>query len=254
MSNRTTKPLSRAQMREALQSVPDSDIYGAKVSRELTPKQKRFARALAEGKTKADAYRESYNVTSPHSIASDPYRIAANPRVIQEREAIERAMEAARHRTPAALRELVIQSLVEVLTDQDAAPAVRVSAARVLGTVTEVAAFTERKEVRTITSSEDAKRKVLGQLRELMNSTATDATIVDTQADALLAELRTTESANPDPHPPGTPHDAQRDSDAGTHTIPSELSPESADPLPEKFSGAADPTPSAQETPPGDGT
>lgn len=258
MSNRTTKPLGRAQLREALQSVPDSDIYGAKISRELTPKQKRFARGLAEGKTKADAYRDAYRAdVSQRTLNVQPYLLARDERIAKEREAIERAMQAAKHRTPAALRELVIQSLVEVITDQDAAPAVRVSAARVLGTVTEVAAFTERKEVRTITSSEDARKRVLSQLRELMNSGATDAAIVDTQADALLAELRAAEnSANPDPHLPGTPHDTQRDSDGHAHTIPSERYESSADyagPV-ENFSPPADPTPSAQETPPGDGT
>jgi hypothetical protein len=54
------------------------------------------------------------------------------------------------------LRDLVIQSLVQVVIDPQAKHSVKVSAARVLGTVTEVAAFTERKETRVITSSATA--------------------------------------------------------------------------------------------------
>ena len=85
--------------------------------------------------------------------------------------------------------EIQIQSLVQVVIDPDAKQATKVQAAKVLGTVTEVAAFTERKEVRTITSSEDARAKVMGELRRLMGSTATDVTVIDAAADSLLAEL-----------------------------------------------------------------
>jgi hypothetical protein len=73
------------------------------------------------------------------------------------------------------------------LIDPDTKPAVRINAAKVLGTVTEVAAFTERKEVRTISSSEDARARVMQELRGLLTSSATDATVIE--ADSLLQEL-----------------------------------------------------------------
>ena len=56
---------------------------------------------------------------------------------------------------------MVIDSLVKVIIDPEANHGQVVAAAKVLGTVTEVAAFTERKEVHTITSSEDARAKVM---------------------------------------------------------------------------------------------
>jgi hypothetical protein len=88
--------------------------------------------------------------------------------------------------TPAQLRALVIQTLVQTALDPTTKPAVRVQAAKVLGTVTEVAAFTERKEVRTISSSEDARAKVMAEIKALMLGSG-DAE--DIQAKTLLDEL-----------------------------------------------------------------
>jgi hypothetical protein len=48
------------------------------------------------------------------------------------------------------MRGLVLQSLVAVLIDPDSKPSEKIQAAKVLGQVTEVAAFTERKEITTI--------------------------------------------------------------------------------------------------------
>jgi hypothetical protein len=119
----------------------------------------------------------------------EPYRVAANPRVSAEIEALQLAEAAAALQTPAQLRALVIQTLVQTAIDPDTKPAVRVQAAKVLGTVTEVAAFTERKEVRTISSSEDARAKVLAEIKTLMLGT-NDAE--DIQARELLEELSDT--------------------------------------------------------------
>lgn len=226
--------------------MPIEDILGAQASKELTPKQRAFAREVAKGKTKAEAYRTAYKSDpAPSTIVTAPYQLAADPRVAREIEAYSLALEAAKHRTPAHLRELVIQSLVSVLLDDDAKHATKVQAAKVLGTVTEVAAFTERKEVRTISTTEDAKAKVLGQLREIMQADAIDAETIDDGAAALLAEI---ESAPGDPHPSPTPHGAEPESHAPIHTIPHEQS------LIDPNSQPEDPTPSSQEDPPMDGT
>jgi hypothetical protein len=105
--------------------------------------------------------------------------------------------------TPAQLRALVIQTLVQTAIDPETKPAVRVQAAKVLGTVTEVAAFTERKEVRTISSSEDARAKVMQEIKALMLGTD-DAE--DIQAKELLAELSSAEDT-PDQYDDAQPID-----------------------------------------------
>lgn len=180
--------LSRKALDEGLDNLPMSAILGKSVSDGLTPKQREFARKVAQGKTKAQAYREAFNPNpAPSTIITTPYKVAADPRVQREIEAYTLALEAEKHRTPAALRSLVIQTLTQVLIDPDTKPAVRINAAKVLGTVTEVAAFTERKEVRTISSSEDARAKVMQELRALVSGGAEDATVIE--ADSLLREL-----------------------------------------------------------------
>ena len=188
--------LTRKQIEEGLNTVPISHILGADVSRQLTAKQRKFAHEVAKGSTKADAYRAAYNVKSAKTMEAEPYRLAADPRVAREIEAYTLALETAKLRSPAALRELVIQSLVRVIVDPDSKPGQITAAAKVLGTVTEVAAFTERKEVRTISSSEDARAKVMQELRGLITSSATDATVIEAEADSLLRELSGTSDAS----------------------------------------------------------
>jgi hypothetical protein len=127
---------------------------------------------------------------------------------------------------------LVIQSLVGVITNPESNAGQITAAAKVLGTVTEVAAFTERKEVRTITSSETARAQVLEQLRTLVHGAATDAVMVD-DGDSLMAELADAagdgdqaagdaleESSALDTHPRGTPEAMDDEAPSPIHTIP----------------------------------
>jgi len=132
------------------------------------------------------------------------------------------------YQSPAALRALVIQSLVQVVIDPTAKQATKVAAAKVLGTVTEVAAFTERKEVTTIKHSVDARAQVLEQLRAIMRAQSIDA--VDVDADSLLAELAP-ENPPDDPHPPATPPNTEEESLNFLHTTPLEVSQEESIPL-----------------------
>jgi hypothetical protein len=228
--------LTRAQIREGLESVPVSHLLGKSAARELTAKQKAFALEVAKGSTGAEAYRRAYNTQAkPKTQGNQAHKLKARPDISAEIEAYQLAIEGAKHRNPAALRELVIQSLVKVIIDPESKPGQITAAAKVLGTVTEVAAFTERKEVRTITSSEDARASIMAQLKQLSNASAEDAHLIDTQADELMREL-----AGSDTHPSPTPQAMDEESPANTHTIPHEQSP--------IFPSQSD-DPSTQETP-----
>jgi hypothetical protein len=188
----TPKPLklTRKQIQEGLEQIPLDQLFHKNVSKQLTAKQKGFALDIAKGATGSQAYRNNYDThTTKQNQGNQACRLTADDRIKAEIAAYALAIEAEKHRSPAALRALVIQSLVQVVIDPDAKQATKVAAAKVLGTVTEVAAFTERKEVRTITSSEDARAKVMGELRRLMGSTVEDARIIDEAADSLLDEL-----------------------------------------------------------------
>lgn len=179
-------PLSRKQVKEALKTVPIDQILG--VPGELTHKQREFAREVASGATKAEAYRRAYKKNaSKHTLASKPYHLAADERIKAEIEAYRLASEAAAYRTPQQLRDLVIHSLTQVIIDPETNAAQRIQAAKVLGTVTEVAAFTERREVTVNRSSAEAKRLLVDKLRALITAGATDVQARD--VDTLEREL-----------------------------------------------------------------
>ena len=218
------RKLSRKEVNNALETVPLDQLFSIGVSRELTHKQKTFAREVAKGSTKADSFRTAYNPKASKAVlSSKPYHLANDIRIKAEIDAYKLALQAQEYQSPAALRALVIQSLVQVVIDPDAKQATKVAAAKVLGTVTEVAAFTERKEVTTIKHSVDARAQVLEQLRSIMRAQSIDA--VDVDADSLLAEL-----APDDTHPPATPPNDSEESLNFLHTIPHEASQDFSQP------------------------
>ena len=215
------RKLSRKAINEGLDTIPISEILGVSPkSKGLTHKQQTFARELAKGTTKAEAYRKAYNRNpAPSTIVNTPYRLASDPRIQHEVEAYKLAIESAKHRTPEALRQLVIKTLVDVAISPDAKDSVKVAAVKVLGTVVEVGAFLERREVINTTNSKQAKEELLQQIRTLMIGDATDAVEVD--ADSLLRELAPeVETLPAEPHPSHTPQNTKAESQGDKHTIP----------------------------------
>ena len=231
-----TRP-TRKQIQEALKTVPIDQVLG--VRGELTHKQKNFARLIASGHTGAESYRMSYDTNG------NPVTRLAN--------------EAAAYQTPAQLRALVIHSLVQTVIDPDVKAATKVAAAKVLGTVTEVAAFTERREVRTIKTSDDAKTELLNKLRGLMIQGASDAEVKD--VDSLIREIRADSGNNSsneathenvadaerDPH---TPESGAKESHGSMHSMLDTHTPPKSTPL----NSAASLESELMETPPGSKT
>jgi len=82
-------------------------------------------------------------------------------------------------------------------TDETNPPSARIRALELLGKVTEVAAFTERREQTVIHSSEAIKQQLMERLRSLHAIDITPIDALNTQDDAqtLLAELNAAESA-----------------------------------------------------------
>jgi hypothetical protein len=235
--------LTRNQIKQGLEQTPFVDIMGAQVNAKLTNKQKVFAMELAKGAKGAEAYRKAYsNKGKPTTQAVEASKLRKRPNIAQMVDAYSAAIEGQRYQTPAALRALVIESLVSVIIDPEANHSQVVAAAKVLGTVTEVAAFTERKEVTTITNSEAARAKVMAQLRDMMNSQADDATVIESEALSLEQELAG-HSATP------IPQDGEKESLIDIHTIPLKGTPIPLDPLPHQNPTSPSPDDNL-ETPP----
>ncbi len=96
--------------------------------------------------------------------------------------------------TPAALRALVIEQLTAMAVDETVKHAQRLRALELLGKVTEVAAFTERREVVTVSDSGQARDRLIDSLRAALRSDAIDADVV---GETLLAELKPSDLDNP---------------------------------------------------------
>lgn len=180
------KKLSRAEIKQGLDTIPIETLLSGGPGKEprLTTKQREFARQVALGQTKAEAYRQSHrrDVTK-RTLHSEPYALASNPAIAREIQAYSLALEAEKHRTPGQIKALLVQQLVQHSLDADFPPAQRVQCLKLLGSLFEVQAFTEHKTVETVKSSHDIRARLI--------ETLTDVTDVETDDVAqLLAEIR----------------------------------------------------------------
>ena len=208
-SPKTPKRLTRQQIASGLEAVGiDSVILGAQspVSR-LTHKQRTFAKAIALGNTKAGAYRAAYDTHGDHRTQSRRGQEVANIGAVQAQiAAFQVAQAAAAYSTPALLRSLVIERLTAVAIDPLVKHAQQLRALELLGKVTEVAAFTERREIIKVDTSGTAKSRLLASLRLAIEGSVSDATIKP--ATELLEELAQAHAEKagdatppaPDPH------------------------------------------------------
>ena len=183
--------LTRKQAREALQSIPiEQVILGGVEAPEtrLTHKQKEFAKAIAMGESKAGAYRKAYNSKGkPVTQSRRGQELSKRGPIQAQVEAFKAAIEAQKYATPTHLRALVIEQLTRHALNEEFPPAQRIKALELLGRITEVAAFTERREVVHVHDAETARERLMQSLRLAINSSAIDVT--DTSADDLLAEI-----------------------------------------------------------------
>ena len=239
MAKQSTQKLSRAQIRQGLDTIPIESLLssGQGKTPKLTTKQRNFAHAVALGQTKAEAYRVAYKKdAAPSTIVCAPYVLAKDARIQQEVEAYKLAIEAEKHRTPSQLKALLVQQLVQHSLDKDFPPASRVACLKLLGSLYDVGAFLERKEITTINRSGDIRARLLSRLQTI----TVDADVRADDALDLLAEIRSGRESPDDGDPAapteGAPADmAVAGGGYGSHTIPlnqsqSESQPEQGHP------------------------
>lgn len=239
-SARPLKKLTRSQITQGLDQFPVEVLLSAGTNKkaQLTTKQREFARQLALGKTQAQAYRDSYDTKGKAQTQGDnASRLARDSRIAAEVEAYKLAIEAEKHRTPAQLKSLLVQQLVQHSLDQDFPPAQRVQCLKLLGSLFEVGAFVERKEVTTVNRSGDIRARIMETLKDV-----TDVTMLDDGL-SLLEEIKQasspsdaatiTASSSADPAGPAVPdgqpadptagapaHSAPPDGGSHTHSVP----------------------------------
>jgi hypothetical protein len=192
--------LTRQAIKETLKQTPIEQILvGAhnidKVN--LTKKQKDFARKVAEGKPKAQAYRETYNTnTSKQSQAEQASRLASNPKVSAMIEAFTLANEAREYLIPAQIRTMAIQNLVSIAINEEEKTSNKLKALELIGKMSEVQLFTERKEHIHLHSSEDIRGQLLAGLKNAFSNSRGLNDLAKRKAESLLIELSEARTIN----------------------------------------------------------
>ena len=213
--------ITKREIKEGLEQIPiEQLLLGSANTRELTHKQKEFAKQVALGKPKTQAYRIAYDTKAKKSTqAVNAHKVANNENVKLMIEAYKRAFEAREYQKPERLRELVIHQLTEMALNPEVKDAQRIRSLELLGKVSEVGAFTERKETKVIHESSKIKEKLLEQLKTIIN---VDATEVD-DGESLLRELSGSDQGKAETQDPTTTRPPQIDhAEHGTdiHSIP----------------------------------
>jgi hypothetical protein len=245
------KPLTRAETKKAISDLPIERVLQIKNST-LTARQKQFAKAVAEGSTGADAYRQAYSKNGKKKTHGDnASRLKRDERIQAEIAAHAMALELQKYRSAEGLRALALSSLVEVLIDAESKPAHKLQAARIIGQVTEVALFTTRSEVKHINDSGEIKEKIIAQIKSLMLSAGGAGDVTDVAANDLLAELSASDDmisaahderktgaddgedflADDEPHRTPSPPELNEPPPRHIHTIPHEPPPEKTTPM-----------------------
>jgi len=176
---------------KALQ-IPLDVLLTGKRNRNLTKKMQGFAVDLATGETKAQAYRNNYNSNaSPKTQGNEGSKLAKHPEIAKEVDLITEALEAAAAHTATQLRGLVIGRLTKEALNMDSPAAARISAIKALGSVSEIAAFTERKEITQVKASEDVRAQLMRMIQDAMRDTSrtVDQDANQAEIDSLLAEI-----------------------------------------------------------------
>ena len=225
--NTMVQKLTRAQIKEGLDQIPVETLLmsGEGKQAKITHKQREFARAVAMGQSKANAYRVSHKAKpTKATITTEPYKLMRDPRITREVEAYRLALEAEKHRNPVQLKALLVQQLVQHSLDEDFPPAQRMKALQLIGQLFEVGAFLERKETTVVHKSTDIRTRLLERL-----GTLTDVNAKMDEGRALMDEIKGGETVDDDGSSrPTAPVPAQNDAVAvacAPHTVPDIQSP-----------------------------
>lgn len=185
------KKLTRKQIAEGLDAVPMTQILlgSNQAGIALTQKQKAFAAEVVKTGNKSAAYRKAYNHKGkPETAARDAQKVANNPKVATYIQALEAAKEAETYLLPARLRSIAIHRLTGLALNEEIPPAQQLKALELIGKMTEVALFTERRELIQTTSSQTMREQLLNSIRLAISTDgATDVEAIE--IDSLLDDI-----------------------------------------------------------------
>jgi phage terminase small subunit len=194
------KKLSRKEIKEGLETVPIETIILGSRSKQttLTKKQKAFAEQVVMTGNKTEAYRRAYDTDGKRTtIASEANKVSKNPNVSTYIEALKAHKEVEEYLLPARLRALAIHKLSNMALNDDLKPTEQLRALELVGKMTEVALFTERRELVHTLDSASLKAKLMDAVQLAITNSKSLRTITKKTADDLLKEIQGNEESSP---------------------------------------------------------
>lgn len=200
--------LTKRDIQETLDKIPvESILTGKARTKELTTKQKEFAKGLALGLPKSQAYRKAYDSKArPKVIATKAHNLAKREDIQLIADGFKRAFEAREYQKPAQIRELIVHNLLMMSLSEDVKDAQRIKSLELLGKLSDVNAWSEQKTTTVIHESSKLKQKLIDQLQTIVHGEVKEVT--EDEGDLLLRELLGEGSENAtssDPTPPPPP-------------------------------------------------
>ena len=185
--------LTKKDIAEGMKNIPIERIVLGASSKQginLTKKQKAFAEQVVATGNKTEAYKRAYNHKGKNTTASrDAYKVANNPNVSTYITALEAHKEVEEYLLPTRLRALAIHKLSSMALNDDLPPAQQLKALELVGKMTEVALFTERRELVHTTDSATLKAKLMEAVQLAITNSNSLRTSTKKTADQLLSEL-----------------------------------------------------------------
>ena len=187
------KRLTKAEIAQGMKTVPiETIILGAqgKQGIKLTKKQKEFAEQVVATGNKTEAYRRSYNHTGKRTTAArDAQKTSNNPAVATYIQALELAKQSEEYLLPQRLRAMAIHKLSTMALDDTMPPAQQLKALELVGKMTEVALFSERREIVHSLDASSLKAKLMDAVQLAIANSKSIRTVTKRTAQQLLDEI-----------------------------------------------------------------
>ena len=190
--------LSRQDIKEGMKAIPiEKIVLGSNNPNgvKLTKKQKHFAEQLVVTGNKTEAYRRAYKADGKRQTnARNAQNVAKNSHVQTYIMALEAAKQAEEYLLPARLRALTIHKLSQLALSDEIAPAQQLKALELIGKMTEVALFSERREIVHSLDSNTLKAKLMEAVQLAISKSKSIRTSTKRTAQDLLAEITDVEA------------------------------------------------------------
>jgi phage terminase small subunit len=189
------KKLTKKEIAEGIQAIPiERVLLGAnsKNGIRLTKKQKHFAEEVVKTGNKTEAYRRAYNTNGKRTTASpQANKLSKNSNVSTYITALNMANEASEYLLPQRLRAMAIHKLSNMALNDELKPSEQLRALELVGKMTEVALFSERREIVHSLDSNSLRAKLMDAVTLAISNSKTLRTTTKRTAQELLLELST---------------------------------------------------------------